>query len=519
MDSPQPSKEMKSINDLPQTLLGAIFEQLTLADRVRLRSVCKLWNEQLSKVKSKRLSVDPFLYYKERWYHSNRPCRESELCDPNLFVAEFQKSAFSELKYLKLNYRLIESHNKLKDFDLNQLNAFTELLQLDIDYYQTGDLNLHLPNLQIFALRWSKSCKLVLDTPKLNALRYNEPTECDLLSVVHPESVRTLDSAMVGAKLTRFPNLESLRYMHYDPRSIDGATLLNLQQLKAVHYDFRITHFAPGSFEQMKRELQQFMRERRNLGRTDLKVYFVGLQLIADDLSDIDFGLETGRKGSILPIERLYMRHYDRIQDEMRFVWSVNYNRLFGATEVLPDDYFSRFFNLSRVSAACPLNEQHLLEFLRKVYRLEWFKLYDSDLSQAFFDCLPEFRSLTRFVMLQTEARRDRRGDEIHLDFTFIGKLEEMRILTLHEDLSVLSLRSFIPSLKHLKRINQKCQFRFKGIYFEMKSKATEGSSDQDENADKYVLQTDNDKIILKSTTLCEMVKYFENLALLAGPD
>lgn len=496
-----------SINDLPLKLLSAVFKQLSLADRVRLRSVCKLWNELLSKVKTKRLSVDPFLYYKERWYHSNRPCRESELCTPNLFVAQCQRAAFTELRYLKLNYRLIDNNNKLKDFDLHHLNTFTELVQLDIDYYQAGDLNLQLPNLQIFALRWSKSCRLILDAPKLYALRYNEPAECDLLSVVHPETVRVLDSAMFGAKLSRFPNLQSIRYMHYDPRTIDGDTLLSLPQLKEVHYDFRITHFEPGSFEKMRQALQEFMRERRCLARTDLNVYFLGLQLVADDLGDIDFALEIGRKGSVLPIERLYMRHYDRLQDEMRFVWSVNYNRLFAAAPVLPDDYFNRFFNLSRVSAACPLDEQHLLEFLRKVYRLEWLKLYDSDLSQEFFDCLPEFRSLTRFVMMQTDARRD--GEEIHLDFGFIGKFEEMRILTLHEDLSVHSLRSFLPALKHLKRTNQKCQFRFKTLYFEVKA-----IEDQE---DKYALQTDNDKIILKSTTLLDMVKYFENLALLVG--
>lgn len=549
MDSP-PKVNENGINDLPSNLLIEIFKYLSLIDRVKLRPICKLWNELLPKVKTERLSVDPFLYYKERWYHSNRPCRESELCDPDLFVVQFKKSALMGLKYLKLNYRLTNDHNKLKDFDLSQLNAFTQLIQLDIDYYQAADLQLNLSNLQIFALRWHKNCRLYLNTPKLEALRYNEPADSDLLSVERPESIRVLDTAMFGAKLARFPNLERLRYMHYDPRSIDSATLLALDQLKEVYYDFRITHFEHGSFDKMKKALQEFMRQKRALGRTVLKVYFVGLQLIADDLSDIEFGLETRKKGSFMPIEKLYMRHYDRLQDEMRFVWQVNYSRLFASVDVLPTDYFTRFFNLSRVSASCPLNEAHFLDFLRKIYRLEWLKVYDCDLSQEFFNTLPEFKSLTRLVMIKTETRKDREGYEINLNFAFVGQFHEMRVLTIHEDLSLLSLQSFLPALQNLKRMNPKCQFWFKGIYFEVKGKATssdegkvvsldekkvkevsskaeyeetEDSSDEEEAdrepADKYVLLTDNCRVILKSATLDEIVKYFERLTSLAGPD
>ena len=58
--------------------------------------------------------------------------------------------------------------------------------------------------------------------------------------------------------------------------------------------------------------------------------------------------------------------------------------------DVLPGDYFKRFFNLIKVITACSFDEAHFLQFLRKVYCLHDLILCVSESSQAFLDGLAE---------------------------------------------------------------------------------------------------------------------------------
>ena len=141
------------------------------------------------------------------------------------------------LKYLKLNSRLYWN-GKLNRFKPNGLNAFRYLVHLEIDYYQATKLYLCLPNLEILSLNWwNNSCHIKLNLPKLQVLAYNEPHSEDLLRVEHPETIRVLTTQMFGAKLARFKKVECLKCSERYHDFLDRSTLLNLKQLKQVHYD------------------------------------------------------------------------------------------------------------------------------------------------------------------------------------------------------------------------------------------------------------------------------------------
>ena len=50
------------------------------------------------------------------------------------------------------------------------------------------------------------------------------------------------------------------------------------------------------------------MQAKKSLGRSDLKVYFSGLLLMEEDLSDIDFGLEIKNGEYLISSEKLYLK-------------------------------------------------------------------------------------------------------------------------------------------------------------------------------------------------------------------
>lgn len=451
-----------TINHLPPEMLCAVFSSLSPRDLLEKKSVCKLWNEMISLMKIERLSVDADLVEKERWYHSNRPGSESELCHPNLFVTHHKKPAFSKLKYLKLYNRLWIG--KLKGFDLNELNTFKQLVHLELFYYRGEELHLNLPNLQVLYLSWpTNHCSVEIDCPNLRVLGNRENAETNSLLVHHPDTVRVLDTAKPSSQLTEFQNLECLRYRHFDIRFFDTSILLNFKKLKKIHYDFELEYFngdldeVEDDFEDTLQALRSFMQKRRTLGRSHLTVYFSGLRLDREDLSDIDFALDVHNRPKFILNERLYMKNYDRLRNEMGFIDKVNYNQLLCSTQVLPGDYFRRFFNLISVTATCPLNEQHFLEFLTNIERLIRLKLYDSNLSQGFFNSLPAFCSLVQFDLLKSDRENGSSEDsgehEIQLNFNFVSKFEKMAIIQVDYELSRTSLRTFIVSFRNLRRV------------------------------------------------------------------
>lgn len=439
------SAPLKTIHDLPPEMLEEIFSYLCLITPVELKLVCKLWNELISRMKLHSLFVDNDLDSREKWFHSNRPCRQSELCTPVVFYSRHKHPTLVNLRCLRLDNSI--GHHPTY-FDFNELNMFEQLVQLEIHCDWTKDLDLHLPNLEILLLVKNQLARKVnLDCKKLAALSYSN--HGNSLFVQHPDTIRMLDSNMVGTKLIQFKNLEWLRCANKN-LTIDDSTLQTLRKLEvAAHTDYK-----GRDFRELIEALRSLIQRKRRLGGSDLVIYLAGLQVITeDDLSEIEFDFGLG--SNLIWSEKLHMKHYDRLQVRMEFVQDVDYNQLVDSIDVLPDDYFSRFSNLREVTAYCPLNEQHFSEFLRKVYSLQKLALYFSpDLSQSFFDSLPEFCSLFYFYLLRPREWYSGENNERHvikLDFKFIGRFKKMKFLGIYEKLSRRSSNSIFSAIDKIK--------------------------------------------------------------------
>ena len=435
-------------------MVNEILKQLPWFELTSLRSVCKLWNELVSVMTICRLIVDGNLESKEKLFHSNRPHRKCEVCHPNLFIAQCKRPTFLNLTHLVLGNKFCDDS---MCFDCNRLNVFNRLVHLEIHCEMTNHLGLHLPNLEILLLGKNYDRIVMLDCEKLRVLSYWWPEH--LLNVRHPETIRVLESDMSSAKLAEFKGLEQLKctnnYFEYNYSSINIAKLISLKKLEVLYYTVC-------DVNDLREDLEQIMRQKQRLGRSDLMVYFSGLRLIEEDLSDIDFELKKDDNEN-LSIEQTYLRHYGRLQEQMLDEQHVNYSDLFDAVDVLPEDYFRRFSNLRHVTArvSSPVDEQHFATFLRQIYCLQQLKLYGWNLSQRFFDSLSEFSSLCLLYLSSAKAReKTTEHNEVQLNLSFIGKLKKMQVLEIHENLSLQSVMSLVNSIENLKPIG-KSRFEF----------------------------------------------------------
>lgn len=503
MDSFQSPTVKTTTADLPPEILCKLFKHLRLSDLLKLKSVCKFWNQLISyNVKVARLLVDADLEIAERWCHPNRPFAEPELCEPDLFVTHCKRPILSQLKCLKLDNRR-EYGNKLHCFPAIKLNCFRLLEQLEINYLPCEPVKLTFPNLRILSLNWRNSkIDVELDCPKLSVLQYGERDDKDLLRVKQPETIRVLQNEdtfcpMVGTKLIRFKNLEVIKYRMRGPDFLDRLTLQNLKQLKEIHYD--LIDLEENS-DQTIRALKEFLGHRRALGRSKLVVFFVGLQIGKDDLSDIDLGSVVRNEKNLISYEKLHMKHYDRLQEELAFVYEVDYSALISLVGVLPKDYFRRFSDLRWVKATCPVNEANFLEFIKQCYNLEHFAIHNCDLSQQFFDQLGRLCSFTNFYLSEDEERR---RTETQLEFSFIGKFTRLFHMAVEKDLSLNSLRTLLTSLGKLELLmmNNELLFSFRGTHFEFW---------KNNRANKFCLAAKK-KTLLATETPDEIIEQFEN--------
>ena len=92
-----------TINDLSDEILTEILGYLNLSELVEKKLTSKLWNKLISSsLKISRLVVDPNMYYKCRWFSSRRWINKHlEMCHPNLFVTQLDRSILSDLKCLR----------------------------------------------------------------------------------------------------------------------------------------------------------------------------------------------------------------------------------------------------------------------------------------------------------------------------------------------------------------------------------------------------------------------------------
>lgn len=445
------------IGDLPLEMLCEVLKQLCLADLIRCKRVCKDWNSLVSTgIKLSRLVVDRKRNERIRWHYDNRPVIALELCEPNLFLAKRNQPILLSLKSLKI-------YCEIDEFNQNDLNRFTNLLNLEITQDQASDLSLSLPKLEFLCLELCNhyDFEIAIDCPSLRTLRCEDDEFLYLMKMKHPESVVELKTKHSESNLAQFTNLQ--RLITNDHEHFEGI-LQELPGLREIRFDGEIESLI-SEFEstdltgQLKELLRGFLSVKRSLKRKHLEVYFGGLHVTDESIERIDLNERPDEPE--ISNEHFYMKNYEHLQERIGFVNEVNYTRLMSLVDEVPADYLHKFPGIYSVTVDGAIrNEDHLLGFLRRLDDFDYLRLKNvSNLSQAFAERLPEAcANLWNFELSDSL--------DLELDYSFVRRFQKLAFITLQQELSLRSAKSIINVFSESSWLQDALNFRCKGVFY-----------------------------------------------------
>ena len=455
-----PTKPTTSIDDLPWEMISELFEHLNPKDLAACSRVNKRWHSVFAALKVHRLvALDHLKDCPLEWNYPALKIEDKAFCHLNVFNGLVDQPLVSNLKHLTL------CGESSTEFDLNRLNQFNHLVHLEIYIKRLSrkKANFNFPKLKVLVFgKFNCSCSLSIDCPQLSVLVCRGEYETANLDVKYPETIRKLETKMLGQELVRFKNVECLVTSRFN--AIRKTTLLSLPKLKELHYNASIEYLIDSKFgnavrplDRMKRTLRKFMNYLKVLRGPDFKFRFSGFQLTEVKLEQIDFGVEVGEEGEDLLQgdydEYLYMKNYQLIDPDviLDFIRAFRYDLLmsYGNGEI-PSCFFKKFPAINRILVFGEIkSEGYFVWFLKQLKTLRKLDLTDPELSQEFYDQLPEAcPSLLRLDLCTNENENG-----LQLNLLFIGKLSHLSELDLkiHQSLPIESLTWLIRHLAKLK--------------------------------------------------------------------
>ena len=430
-------------------MICELFEYLPPKDLAACSMVNKRWHSIYAAFKLHRLVATNNSYF-IKWYDSDQQIPESELCRPAMFGSLAEKPLLSNLKHLALVGRFFYPR-----FDLNKLNRFRQLVHLEIDIPLDGRIRLNLPKLRVLAFySWNYVCSVSIDCPLLSTLLYTGE-DSDLLKMEQPETIRKLQTNMVGAELAAFKRSSVECLVTSQQEAISKATLQTLPRLRELRYNSNIEwvfnkplHEAV-TVDQIKRTLSEFLDEAKKLRGNDFRLRYSGFQLTNVNVDQIDFGVqidETGRER--VSAEYVYMKNYQLIErGALDFVRCVDYTRLLHhVAGEFPRCFSEKFTDIDCIKATAEVQDvDQFLWFLKSLRFLRKLELADTSFSQEFYDQLPASAHSLNSLKLEDGHCENK----LQLNFDFIGKLC-LSDLNIYSPVPLESLPSLFRSLGKL---------------------------------------------------------------------
>ena len=515
MSSPTEPTKQTTIEDLPVEMISELFKHLPPTDLAACSMVNKSWHSVYAafKVDSLVATASPYRHWFQ-WYHSGRIVRQEELC--YLYFGRLaDQSLFSNLKHLALFTDFFHSAKK-NTFDLNRLNRFSQLVQLEIDgCLGKKAVKLNLSELRVLAFhRVNDRCSLSIDCPVLSVLLYRgEPKAKRLLKVKQAETVKKLETDMFGPKLKPFKCIECL--VTKTMSAINEATLQLLPELKELRCNETIMELQKEfdqhscSTEALKSQLGQFLETLEELGRSNFQFIVSGLQIDEEMLyEEIDFFWPKKPDWVKMSDEYFYIKNLHLIgpNETLDFVEQLNYTTLLeNQVGMAPKSFFRKFTGAKEVNAEGTVEyPSHFLCFLESLSSLKLLDLRHTELGQDLYDQLPA--SAPRLVQLNlyecVAGCKDVKkcACELKLNFDFIGKLPHMGCIYILQGITFESMTSLIQWVDKLKVVE-----------FEFIVKAERFIVEKKEDSEEFEVLS-GELLKLKTKNPVEIVKFFEDL-------
>ena len=474
------------LDQLPDLCLRKVFEFLNLRDRVKCRSVCRLFKFYGDETRVDELVVKNSYDRKcgdysnlcSVWYLTNREI------DPANTISEV--GFFLMRCSLKLDQRLRFLHVHLgyaPNFDFKLFNDLKQLVHLEIRIIAKGDeaQTLALPNLKVFHVQ---SCYVrqhwyVLNTPKLEVLACNQ---IEKIQLKHPEILKRLECEYRADPVAKFKNLEVLTCLDASYK-LSPISLSDWKHLKELNLVMVSSGYNRDKYEQFMSWVVSLIRQKAELQRDELKLYLADVLLVDEKQ------LMHRRMANSLD---LMLKYPQFIRPGIcPHVNELQFERLVELGVELSTEFFDRFSGIRDLTACGPVEPHSFGFFLENTTALCHLTLERTLLDQTFMNRLPNIASQLNRLEVWSE------GSRLITDFNFILRLEQLWVLeTDHQFDSLELVAQAYRQLKEFVRV----QFRAGRLTVEIclpfdyeKYITRKEGSEEVTRKDEYRLQINNE--------------------------
>ena len=450
---------MIHLNELPACLLVEIFSYLHPSEVIRLKLVCKAWQEISCYVRLKSLSVfhwDPKVDQDKYYLRFLKQYKSFDL-----YVSDFEKFIKSTQSLLQPLKRLVcffaepvdHGSGRIQDF----LNRFRRLEELQINVFPHGESKhpiqfiLEFERLRKLFIHCERGETFELNCPELSYLDVKYLSDCRISC---PEKLRTLvlqtpfeDGQIkksVNDLIEKCVNLKNLIVTLWvnDPNKIPRTFFKRLPKSlqKLIFFEYIMFYYRFSS----EYDLEDCFRAQYSIDEEDssgLRVFYLGVEVgLSRFISPEDEPLPKRIQDKNFP--NFLVPNLANSVDSNVFLDYIDYNAF---DRLLPDfnPLYEKIYSVHpncRISLTKMVTDQaRLLEFIQKARPRELSLCYGTSFSWPFFDSLTEIcSSYIKEIYFYATGLGSEPGA---LDFLF--KMTELEEITIKD-----SQLDIIPSLE-----------------------------------------------------------------------
>ena len=434
---------MYDYSRLPTLVLNEIFGYLSVKERVKAKSVCRAWKEEIELREAKSdilvLHLGPYPW-NMRWSETNkRRLMKFENSFQVKHLSTREPLASVLLKKTK-KLAIVDFYHVFSE-ETSNLQAFLghfkycEIEEIEIrSFLKLGGtpLTFDHPKLKVLVIKDVLIQKLVLNCPSLEVLFWNRK-----LQEIHFQTPKKLKRlTCFGWPATLNGKFDALQYLNLFPdhdERVSDRLLACMPKLK----QFVLYSSDPQADLEIIRNQQKLLQ-----GLADLEILFAGFR----DPVQIALGYET--TGSVIltqSVDQLFENYSKLVENSPWAVW-IDYSKLFNKFKFLPSTFFERFPEPYSIKISEVTNYTHLLGFLKcfpflQQMRLHFSKVKADHILQLMHSLQPSLTSLTIVVESSLDLL-----DLLEIDLSF------MRLFNLFR----LSLEAPHLPFEFLRKVNAK---------------------------------------------------------------
>ena len=419
------------MDELPLLPFEQVLSYLSLEDRIKARAVSQGWRERFDfemEILCYSSHLIGLIFEKNRWVSGAFTRNFIRSTRFDLFFNAFSRSILTNLKHLRLCD--LELHERDRTAFAENLNSFCQLEELDIVRCScqgaTGaEFELSLPMLRrIYLEAFTGVSRLTLDTPKLQQVRID--VHLSLVELVHVESVeRVIIDKFAQMEVKQLKNLKQLYVKSPYGSTIDPTLLSDLEYLNEIHMNYS-NHFS------------QIVEQKRQYGRTNLKIYLFGLIQNRPDDEEPNVGFEFFNNEFFIHLAE----NLSRLADEIPFYPSLQYSSIERVAPELETNYVKRFIDLRTICVDAVRDTQRFLDLLKKFDNIVELR-FSGDHPRDLFDRLPEHCALQKLTVYSLPANPEFLFRLKHLTYLSTSSIGLTTIRRVFEELELISSFGF----------------------------------------------------------------------------